>query len=231
VEQRRPGVALRGQPHARPCVAQHASGRESDVTLEADLLRPDQPFTLRQPRPDLTDDAAFLELCRAHPDLRLETDPEGTLIIMSPTGWRSSNRNAYITAQLLLWAEQDGTGQVSDSSGLFHLRGRARRAPDAAWIRSDRLAQVAAADQERILPIAPDFVIELRSPSDRIEDVLIKMQEYADSGVRLGWLVDPLERRCYEVRPGQPIKEHVEPTELSGDPDLPGFRLDLRRIW
>jgi len=201
------------------------------VTLEADLLRPDQPFTLRQPRPDLADDAMFLELCRAHPDLRIETDPEGTLIVMSPTGWRSSNRNARITSQLLVWAERDGTGQVSDSSGLFHLRGRARRAPDAAWTRSDRLADVAASEQEGILPIAPDFVIELRSPSDRIEDLLDKMQEYAASGVPLGWLIDPLQRRCYEVRPGRTVVVHVDPTELSGDPELPGFRLDLTRIW
>ena len=201
------------------------------MTLEADLLRPDQPFTLRQPRPDLTDDAAFLDVRHAHPDLRIETDQEGTLIVMSPTGWRSSNRNARITAQLLIWAERDGTGQVSDSSGLFHLRGRARRAPDAAWIRSDRLAEVPAAEQERILPIAPDFVIELRSPSDRLEDLLAKMHEYAESGVRLGWLIDPIERRCYEVRPGGAVITRVEPTELAGDPELPGFRLDLRRLW
>ena len=201
------------------------------MTLEADLLRPDQPFTLRQPRPDLTEDTAFLELRRAHPDLRIETDQAGTLIVMSPTGWRSSNRNAYITAQLLLWAERDGTGQVSDSSGLFHLRGAARRAPDAAWIRTERLAAVSAADQERILPIPPDFVIELRSPSDRLEDLLLKMQEYADSGVGLGWLIDPVERRCYEVRPGREVLTRLEPTELSGDPELPGFRLDLRRLW
>jgi Uma2 family endonuclease len=201
------------------------------VTLEADLLLPDQPFTLRQPRPDLADDAAFLDVCRAHPDLRIESDQEGTLIVMSPTGWRSSNRNARITAQLLFWAERDGTGQVSDSSGLFHLRGRARRAPDAAWIRSDRLAAIPAAEQERILPIAPDFVIELRSPSDRIEDLLAKMQEYADNGVLLGWLIDPLQRRCYELRPDRPMTTYVDPTELSGDPELPGFRLDLTRIW
>jgi Uma2 family endonuclease len=201
------------------------------MTLEADLLRPDQPFTLRQPRPDLVDDVAFLELCRAHPDLRIETDQEGTLIVMSPTGWRSSNRNARIIAQLVAWAERDGTGQVSDSSGLFHLRGRARRAPDAAWIRSDRLAEVPTAEQERILPIAPDFVIELRSPSDRVDDLLAKMHEYADSGVRLGWLIDPLERRCYEVRPGHQVTTRSDPTELSGDPELPGFRLDLTRIW
>ncbi|MBV9579136.1 MAG: Uma2 family endonuclease [Chloroflexi bacterium] len=201
------------------------------MTLEADLLRRDQPFTLRQPRPDLTDDAAFLTVCRAHPDLRIETDLEGTLIVMSPTGWRSSNRNARITAQLLIWAEHDGTGQVSDSLGLYHLRGHARRAPDAAWIRSDRLAEVPSAEQERILPIAPDFVIELRSPSDRLEDLLAKMREYADSGVRLGWLIDPIERRCYEVRPGRDVISRGEPPELSGDPELPGFRLDLRRIW
>jgi Uma2 family endonuclease len=201
------------------------------MTLEADLLRPDEPFTLRQPRPDLADDAAFLDVCRAHPDLRIETDQEGTLIVMSPTGWRSSNRNARITAQLLAWAERDGTGQVSDSSGLFHLLGQARRAPDAAWIRSERLSSISAADQERILPIAPDFVIELRSPSDRLEDLLEKMQEYAASGVQLGWLIDPQLRRCYEVRPGRALVTLVEPAELSGDPDLPGFRLDLWHIW
>jgi len=199
--------------------------------LETDLLRPAHPFALRQPRPDLVDDAAFLDVCRAHPDLRIETDQEGTLIVMSPTGWRSSNRNARITAQLLVWAEQDGTGQVSDSSGLFHLRGGARRAPDAAWIRSDRLAQVPEVEQERILPIAPDFVIELRSPSDRIDDLLAKMHEYANSGVRLGWLIDPIERKCYEVRAGGEVTARVDPTELWGNPELPGFRLDLSRVW
>src|SRR5205814_10047851 len=90
---------------------------------------------------------------------------------------------------------------------------------------------IPTAEQERILPIAPDFVIELRSPSDRLEDLLAKMQEYADSGVRLGWLIDPLERRCYELRPGRPMTTSLDPNELSGDPELPGFRLDLSRIW
>lgn len=199
--------------------------------LETDLLRPDQPFVLRQPRPDLADDVAFLDFCRAHPDLRIETDQEGTLIVMSPTGWRSSNRNARITAQLLAWAEVDGTGEVSDSSGLFRLRGQARRAPAAAWIRKDRLTQVPAAQLERVLPIAPDFVIELRSPSDRIEDLISKMHEYANSGVSLGWLIDPLERRIYELRLGQSVVTRLNPSELRGDPELPGFKLDLTQIW
>jgi Uma2 family endonuclease len=201
------------------------------VILETDLLRPDQPFTLRQPRPDLADDMTFLELCRAHPDLRIESDQVGTLVVMSPTGWRSSIRNARITAQLLAWAERDGTGQVSDSSGLYRLHGQARRAPDAAWIRTDRLATVPVEQLEGILPIAPDFVIELRSPSDRIEDLISKMHEYADSGVRLGWLIDPIERRCYEVRPGQSMLTRLNPAVLDGSPDLPGFTLDLTHIW
>jgi|SRR5579864_1442576 len=200
------------------------------MLLERDLLDPDRPFVVRQSRPDLAKDAAFLELCRLHPDLRLETDQDGTLVIMSPTGWRSSNRNARITAQLQAWADRDGTGQVSDSSGLFHVAG-ARRSPDAAWIRSDRLDQVPASEQEHILPMVPDFVIELRSPSDRIQDLFAKMDEYVQNGVRLGWLIDPVERRCYEVRPGQRVVTFVNPSELRGDPELPGFTLELAQIW
>src|SRR5579864_6526271 len=131
------------------------------MLLERDLLDPDRPFVVRQSRPDLAKDAAFLELCRLHPDLRLETDRDGTLVITSPSGWRSSNRNARTTGQLQAWADRDGTGQVSDSSGLFHVAG-ARRSPDAAWIRSDRVRKVPASEREHILPIVPDFVIELR---------------------------------------------------------------------
>lgn len=199
--------------------------------LNPELLRDDQPFVLRQRRPDLTSDEAFLRFQRDHPDVRIESDAEGTLIIMSPTGWQSSNRNARITTQLTVWAEQDGTGEVSDSSGLYRLPGGARRAPDAAWTSSDRLAQVPRDEREGILPLMPDFVVELRSPSDRMPDLMAKMEEYMQSGVRLAWLIDPVALRTYEFRPGQPVRTSVGAVELRGDPELKGFLLDLTRIW
>ncbi len=199
--------------------------------MATELLRRDQPFVLRQSRPDLADDAAFLAFRQEHADLRIESDEEGTLTIMSPSGWRSANRNAHITAQLLAWAQRDGTGEVSDSSGLFRLRGNARRAPDAAWTRRDRLAQVSPEQQEGILPIAPDVVIELRSPTDQAASLLAKMDEYLAAGVCLGWLIDPVEQRTYELRPGQAVVVQRAPRLLRGDPELPGLVLDLDPIW
>jgi len=179
---------------------------------------------------ELTDDQ-FFALCQLNRDLRIERTARGELVIMPPTGWKTGERNAEITLQLRTWAKQDGTGVVTDSSAGFKLPNGADRSPDGAWIRHERLVTLTPEQQEKFLPLCPDFVIELRSPTDSLTLLLAKMQEYLDNGVRLGWLIDPIQRRVYVYRPQLPIEILENPDTVSGDPVLPGFTLDLCEIW
>ncbi len=105
------------------------------------------------------------------------------------------------------------------------------RSPDAAWIRRSRLDTLAAEERKRFIPLCPDFVVELRSPTDSLSVLLAKMQEYLDSGAQLAWLIDPEQWRVYAYRPQEPIQELDKPETVSGDPLLSGFELDLREIW
>jgi Uma2 family endonuclease len=178
----------------------------------------------------LTDDQLF-ELCQRNRDLRIEREPTGDLTLMTPVGGKSANRNARILARLNRWAEQDGSGETFDSSGGFLLPDGAMRSPDAAWVERSRLTALAVETRERFLPLCPDFVLELRSPSDPLADLQAKMREYLDNGARLGWLIDPLDRRVYVFRPGLEVEMLDEPASISGSPELPGFELELERIW
>ncbi len=143
------------------------------------------------------DEEQFFEFCQLNPDLRIERNAEGDLEIMSPAGGRTGNRNAGITAQLWTWALGDGTGAAFDSATGFILPNGAVRAPDAAWVRMSRLQELTEEQQEQFLPLCPDFVIELRSPSDRLRAVQAKMREYIANGAVLGWLIDAPNRRVY----------------------------------
>ena len=137
------------------------------------------------------DDDELFELCVRNPELRIERTAEGDLIVMTPAGGESSHRNLEIAVALGSWAREDGTGVAFDSSGGFLLPNGAMRSPDASWIRRSRL-DVLEADQKRtFIPLCPDFVIELRSPSDSLGDLQRKMEEYAAAGASLGWLIDP----------------------------------------
>lgn len=178
----------------------------------------------------LSDDE-LLELCARNPELRIERTAEGDLVIMSPTGARTGRRNALITAALTSWSERDGSGLTFDSSTGFRLPSGAVRSPDAAWVLRDRFDAVPAEAQEGFLPLAPDFVIELKSPADELDGALEKMEEWRANGVRVGWLVDPFSARVHVYRPGKPVEILERPSELSGDPELSGFGLDLRPIW
>jgi Uma2 family endonuclease len=183
------------------------------------------------PPPLMMTDEQFFLLAQHNRDLRLERTAEGDLIVMPPTGWQTGDRNAEITMQLRIWAKQDGSGVATDSSTGFKLPNRAERSPDAAWVRRERLAALTPEQKEKFLPLCPDFVLELRSPSDDLADVQAKLEEYIANGARLGWLIDPSERRVHVYRPGaQPeILEHAE--SVSGAPILPGFTLELKEIW
>jgi Uma2 family endonuclease len=173
----------------------------------------------------------FLKLCSDNGDLRMELTAKRELIIMPPAGLTTSHRNAKLNYQLVAWSHQDGTGITFDSSGGFTLPNGAVLSPDASWILLSRWESLSRAEQDRFAPICPDFVIELRSPSDSLAITQEKMAEYLENGVRLGWLIDPRNKRVYVYRPGQPVETLDGPDTVSGEPALSGFVLDLRVIW
>jgi Uma2 family endonuclease len=176
-------------------------------------------------------DDQFFEFCQQNRDWRIERTGEGELIIMPPAGGETGDKNAFVTAFLKIWSLQDERGVVFDSSTGFILPNRATRSPDAAWVERSRLRAFTPAQKKKFLPLCPDFVLELRSPSDTLKTVQEKMREYLDNGARLGWLIDPAERRVYIYRPGVATECLDNPTTISGNPELPGFVLDLSRIW
>ncbi len=173
----------------------------------------------------------FLKLCSDNPDLRMELTAKRKLIIMPPTVSATSGLNSDLNADLVIWSRRDGTGKTFDSSCGFTLPNGAVLSPDASWILLSRWEALTEAERDRFAPISPDFVMELRSPSDRLTVVQAKMVEYMENGVHLGWLIDPQNKWVYVYRPGQPVETFEEPDTVSGDPELPGFVLEMQRIW
>jgi Uma2 family endonuclease len=173
----------------------------------------------------------FERLCRKYRDLRLELTSTGELIVMPGTGGRTGLRNANITYQLMAWTEKDATGVCFDSSTLFALPNNARRSPDASWVRRERWDCLSQRQQEGIVPICPDFVVELRSSSDRLPVLFNKMSEYIANGASLGWLIDPSTRRVYVYRPNEEVVVLENPESVSGEPLLPGFELRTTELW
>lgn len=173
----------------------------------------------------------ILTLSSLNRDLRLERTAEGELIVMPPTGTQTGDRCSELNMQLRMWAKRDGTGVAFGSSTGFTLPNGAIRSPDASWVKKDRLEEFSDEQRKKFAPLCPDFVIELRSPSDRLFVVQEKMREYMENGARLGWLVDPEQKKVHVYRPGKDVRELKEPEKTSGSPVLPGFELDLREIW
>ncbi|TVP70753.1 MAG: Uma2 family endonuclease [Leptolyngbya sp. LCM1.Bin17] len=176
-------------------------------------------------------DEAFYQLCQANPDVKFERSAQGELIIMAPTGGESGRRNADITADLTIWNRQSQLGYTFDSSTCFKLPNGAERSPDAAWIEASRWEALSAEDREKFPPIAPDFVIELRSASDSLPTLQAKMQEYQDNGVQLGWLLNPQDQQVEIYRPGQDVETLQSPVQISADPVLPGFTLSMNSLF
>jgi Uma2 family endonuclease len=182
------------------------------------------------PALDLTDEQ-FFELCQINADLRLERNAKGDIIVMPPTGGETSNRNSEINRQLGNWAKRHGSGVAFESSAGFTLPNGANRSPDAAWVSRARLSQLTAEQKKKFIPLCPDFVVELMSPTDSLAALQAKLVEYLDNGAQLGWLIHPEAKRVYVYRPGAALEELKDPNYVSGDPELPGFRLDLQDIW
>ena len=176
-------------------------------------------------------DEAFYQLCQANPDTKFERSAQGELIIMSPTGGESGRRNADITIDLGIWNRQHQLGYVFDSSTCFKLTNGAERSPDVAWIERNRWESLSAEERVKFPPITPDFVVELRSASDSLASLQAKMSEYQDCGVRLGWLLNPQTQQAEIYRLGHPKEILQSPQQLSGETVLPGFTLNLARIF
>ena len=183
-----------------------------------------------RPLINLTDEQ-FYQLCHNNPDIKLERNAKGELIVMPPTGWGTGKRNTKLTQRLANWTDEDGTGIAFDSSTGFKLPNGADRSPDAAWVRQERLdALNPIPDPDKFLPLAPDFVVELMSGNDSLEKTQAKMQEYRDNGVRLSWLIDPKNKQVEIYRQSRPKEVLQFPATLSGEDVLPGFVLDLSQI-
>jgi Uma2 family endonuclease len=178
----------------------------------------------------MTDDE-FFDLCQANPDWRIERTAEGKLILMPPAGGETGIQNSQLNRLLGNWAEADGTGVVFDSSTGFILPNGAKRSPDASWVLRSRWDALTPEQRKKFPPLCPDFVAELRSPTDTLEPLQEKMAEYLANGARLGWLLDPEERKVYIYRPDTRVDCLENPSQLTGDPVLPGFVLDLIRVW
>lgn len=189
------------------------------------------PLTLNLGSAIRLSDQQFYQLCRANQDLHIERTAEGNLIIMPPSGGETGSRNLDIEGQLWLWNRQTQLGKAFNSSTGFHLPNGADRSPDAAWVRLERWQALTPEQRQAFPPLAPDFVVELHSSSDNLQQLQAKMQEYVGNGVRLGWLINPQDRQVEIYRPGQAVEILETPRVLAGEEVLPNFALDLTEIW
>ena len=183
-------------------------------------------YTLNLESISLTDEQ-FFQLCQNNRDLKFERNANGDLVITSPTGGETGSYNAGLTAQLWLWNQENKLGQVFDSSTGFKLPNGADRSPDASWITLERWNTLTAEQRQKFIPLCPDFVIELRSASDRLKTRRDQMQEYIENGTRLCWLINPQSRQVEIYRQNQDVQILESPTTLSGEDILPGFILNL----
>jgi RNA polymerase sigma factor (TIGR02999 family) len=210
-----------------------ASIGASPIFVETSPIFVQSPSIFDKPDPlskGLTDEE-FFDLCQRHKESRIERTKEGELIIMPPTGGEAGIRNAKLIARFVTWAEQDGSGQGFDSSTGFTLPNRAIRSPDLSWLRNDRWNALSHEQKEKFPPLCPDFIVEIRSPSDSLLTLQEKMEEYISNGAQLGWLIDPIERRVHKYKAGSAPEVFDNPKTVSGDPLLPGFVLNVRELW
>ncbi|MEO1403867.1 MAG: Uma2 family endonuclease [Cyanobacteria bacterium J06635_1] len=176
-------------------------------------------------------DEQFYQLCRNNPDLKFERTAAGDLIIMAPTGGETGNRNGRVNQQLFNWSDSNELGIAFDSSTGFKLPNGADRSPDAAWVTLEKWQALTPEQREQFVPLCPDFVVELMSPSDSLAKAQEKMAEYVTNGARLGFLLNRKTRTVEIYRPDQPVERLEHPAILSGEDVLPGFNLKLSRVW
>ena len=217
---------------AKPAFAEDLRTVQNPVQEDDALPTEVEPVVLRfAPILQRLQDDDFFLFCQLNEQWKLELSKEGDLIIMMPSGGETGRRNAKLTRLLGNWAEADGTGECFDSSTGFILPNGAERAPDAAWVKKERWEALTKIERRRFAPLCPDFVIELRSYTDRLKPLQTKMEEYLENGAQLGWLIDPIKHKVYIYRPNRSVECLERPAELSGENVLPGFVLPVARLW
>jgi Uma2 family endonuclease len=175
-------------------------------------------------------EALYKRICRRYENTKIEQDREGNVCIMSPVGGESSNQNFKVSAQLAAWAMSDGRGEGFDSSAAFVFPNGSKRVPDAAWVSNERLLSLTYKERRRFLKVIPDFVIEIKSPTDRYPKLQEKMAEYMENGVELGWLIHP-DLREVMVYTQAGVVTHQGITKLRGTDPVEGFELNLKPVW
>ena len=176
-------------------------------------------------------DQAYLAFCRANPDLRVERNAKGEILIVPPAGSESSYRSLKVAAQLDMWAEQDGRGTAFESSAQFMLPDGSALSPDAAWVSNVSLRRLSRQKRKEFLPLCPEFVVEVLSPSDRLKDAKAKMEQWIANGAHLAWLIDGDAEALYVYRKNHAMKVHRGVAELAGQGPVEGFVLKLGAIW
>ena len=190
------------------------------------------PLVVQIPPSMQMTDEQFFDFCQVNRELRIERNQFGEISIMPPTASETGNRSFSIAGQLYVWAEKDGTGVCFDSSTGFKLSTGAEQSPDVSWIKLERWNALSPEKQQRFAPICPDFVVELRSLSDNLKPLKEKMEEYMrEPGVQLGFLIDRKHRQVYIYRPGVPEECLENPATVNGDSVLPGFVLEMSKVW
>ena len=189
------------------------------------------PLPLRfRPDTPMSDDD-LMRFCADNEDLRVEREETGEIYVMTPAGMNTGRKNSYIIQALTAWADQDGRGYAFDSNTGWTLPDGSMRSPDAAWALASRCDALSEADQNRFAPLCPEFIIELRSQSDRLSELQAKMQKWINNGTELAWLIDPLEKTVTIYRPHDSPEHHYHPTSVQGTGSVRGFELILDRIW
>ena len=176
-------------------------------------------------------DDEFETFCHHNPDLQIELTKEGELVIMPPTGGETGIRNFSLILEFGKWSEKDQSGVAFDSSTVFKLPNGAKRSPDLSWVKNEKWNTLSAGEKKKFPPICPDFVVELRSPSDSLTNLKNKLAEYIENGAALGWLIDPIKRRVHVYRQMGEAEILENPETVSGEPLLKNFTLQMQKIW
>jgi len=216
---------------ANPAAPAAAGYRADQMAIPTDILLRSISFPLLLRTPRRLNDDQLLEFCAANDLLRIERNPAGELIVMTPAGGKTGNAELYIARELDFWVEQQGRGIAFNSNTGFSLPDGSVRAPDAAWLSSHKWQSLTADEQGKFLPFCPEFIVELRSPSDSITELELKMADWMTNGAQLAWLIDPLRKLAMIYRPGQEPETLLQPETLNGEGPIAGFTLKMRRLW